>query len=147
MATPNNDPIYTRKGQLARDGATATMNQLITAAANDYTGIGANNSLIFTADATNGSRVERIRLKPGGTNVASVARFFINNGAAVGTATNNGFWGEQSLPATTISAVAALMELDYPMGGLVLPPGFKIYMGLGTAVAAGWVATVVAGDY
>jgi hypothetical protein len=28
-----------------------------------------------------------------------------------------------------------------------LPAGFRIYVGLGTAVAAGWVVTAIAGDY
>lgn len=145
MAGPSTDPVYSRRGQVSNNGTTA-MNQLVTAAANDYTGAGANNSLIFTADATNGSFVQRIRLKAGGTNVASVARIFINNGSTPGTAANNVFYGEISLPATTAIATAATVEIDYTMG-FALPAGFRIYMGLGTAVAAGWVATVVAGDY
>ena len=122
------------------------MNALSTAAANDYTGISANNTLIFTADSSNGSFVQRIRLKAGGTNIASVGRIFLNNGAASTTATNNVFYGEISLPATTASAVAATIEIDYPMN-FVLPAGFRMYFGLGTAVAAGWVATVIAGRY
>jgi hypothetical protein len=141
----NTQPIYSRTGDVSNNASTG-MNQLITAAANDYTGIGANNSLIFTSDATNGGFVQRVRLKPGGSNVASVMRFFINNGSTVGTATNNVFYGEISLPATTASAVQALVELDYPFN-FVLPAGFRIYMGLGTAVSAGWVATVIAGKY
>lgn len=141
----NANPIYTAQGEVANNGTTG-MNQLITAAANDYTGAGASNTLIFTADATNGSYVERIRLKATGTNVASVMRFFINNGSANTTATNNTFHGETSLPATTIIATAATIEIDYPLG-FALPPSFRLYMGLGTAVTAGWVATVVGGNY
>lgn len=141
----NVEPIYSKAGDVSNNSGTG-MNQLVTAAANDYTGAGANNSLIFTADATNGSYVARIRFKAGGTNVASVARIFINNGVTVGTATNNVFYGELSLPATTLIATAATVEIDYPMG-LALNAGFRIYFGLGTAVAAGWVATVVAGKY
>ncbi len=141
----NIDPIYSRLGDVSRDGTTG-MNAAITAAANDYTGAGANNSLIYTADATNGSYVQRIRLKPIGTNAASVMRFFINNGSANTTAANNVYYGEVSLPATTISAVASLVEIDYQLN-FALPPGFRLYMGLGTAVAAGWVAVVIAGKY
>lgn len=144
MAASNTDPIYSASGDVSNNTATG-MNALVTLAAADYTGAGANNSLIFTA-GTNGSFVQRIRLKAGGTNVASVMRFFFNNGATNATATNNVFYGEVTLPAITISAVAATAEIDYPMN-LALPAGFKIYMGLGTAVAAGWVATVVAGKY
>lgn len=141
----NTDPIYTLTGEVARDGTTG-MNQLVTAAANDYTGIDADVSLIFTADATNGSYVKRIRFKAGGTNTASVARIYINNGSTPGTATNNVFYGEVSLPATTAIATAATVEIDYPLE-FALPAGFRIYFGLGTAVAAGWVATVIGGNY
>ena len=145
MATVNIDPVYSKAGSVSNNAATA-MNQLITLAANDYTGAGANNSLVFTADATNGSFVQRLRFKAGGTNVASVMRIFINNGTTVGTAANNVFYGEISLPATTAIATAATVELDYPLG-FALPAAFRIYVGLGTAVAAGWVCTAVAGNY
>ena len=141
----NIDPIYSLKGDVSNNSGTG-MNALVTAAANDYTGAGANNSLVFTADATNGSYVERLRFKPGGTNIASVARIFINNGLTPGTAANNVFYGEISLPATTAIATAATVEIDYPLG-FVLPAGFRIYFGLGTAVAAGWVCTPIAGRY
>lgn len=140
----NVDPIYSKQGDVSNNGTTA-MNQLVLTAANDYTGIGANNSLIFTAGA-NGSYVERIRFKAGGTNIASVARIFINNGSTNGTAANNVFYGEVSLPATTLTATAATIEIDYPMN-FPLNASFRIYFGLGTTVAAGWVATVIGGDY
>lgn len=141
----NIDPIFTKSGDVSNN-ATTGMNALITAAANDYTGAGANNSLVFTADSTNGSYVQRLRLKAGGTNVASVMRIFLNNGSTNGTASNNVFYGEVSLPATTAIATSATIEIDYPMN-FALPAGFRIYVGLGTAVAAGWVVTPIAGKY
>lgn len=141
----NTAPIYSRVGSVSKDSATG-MNQLVTAAANDVTGAGANNSLIFTADPTNGSYISRIRFKAGGTNVASVARIFINNGATNTTAANNVYHGDVPLPATTANAAGGTIDIDYPMG-FAIDPGFRIYFGLGTAVAAGWVATVIAGDY
>lgn len=141
----NTTPIYSKAGSVSNNGTTG-MNQLVTAAANDYTGAGANNSLIFTGDATNGSFVQRIRFKAGGTNVASVARVFLNNGSIATTAANNAFYGEISLPATTAIATAATVEIDYPLN-FALPAGFRIYFGLGTAVAAGWVGVVIAGNY
>lgn len=141
----NTSPIYSRLGDVSNNAGTG-MNALVTAAANDYTGAGANNSLVFTADATNGGFVQRLRFKAGGTNVASVARIFLNNGSAPTTATNNVFYGEISLPATTLIATAATVEIDYPMN-FALPAGFRIYFGLGTAVAAGWVCTPIAGRY
>ena len=141
----NTNPIYSRVGDVSNNGTTG-MNQLITAAANDYTGIDADVSLVFTADATNGSYVQRLRFKAGGTNVATVARIYLNNGSTNATATNNTFYGEVSLPATTAIATSATVEVDYPMG-FALPPSFRIYVGLATAVAAGWVVTPIAGDY
>jgi hypothetical protein len=141
----NTVPIYSIAGSVANNSATA-MNQLVLAAANDYTGIDVDVSLIFTADPTNGSFIQRIRFKAGGTNTASVARIYLNNGSDPTTAANNCFYGECSLPGTTAIATAATVEIDYPMG-FAIPAGFRIYFGLGTAVAAGWVACVIAGDY
>lgn len=141
----NVDPIFSRRGQVAKDGTTG-MNALVTAAAADYTGVSANYVLVFTADSTNGSFVQRIRCKAGGTNVAAVARVFLNNGSTPGTSTNNSFYGEIALPATTASTTAATVEVDYPMN-IALPPSFRLYVGLGAAVAAGWVFTAIGGDY
>lgn len=142
----NNDPIYSRVGDVTNNGTTG-MNQSITAAANDYTGVSANNSLVFTADATNGSFIQRLRFKAAGSNAsATVARIYINNGSANTTATNNSFCGELSLPITTASATSALSDIDYPLN-FALPAGFRIYVGLGTAVAGGWVVTPIAGKY
>lgn len=54
--------------------------------------------------------------------------------------------GEISLPATTISAIVATPDIDYMMN-LALPPGYDVYVGLGTAVAAGWYVTSFGGSY
>lgn len=145
MAAANISPVYSKVGDLSANSAT-TLGAVITAAANDYTGVSANNTLEFTADATNGSFIQRLRFKAAGTNVATVARIYINNGSANTTATNNVLYGEISLPATTSSATAALPDIDYPMN-FALNPSFRIYVGLGTAVAAGWAVTPIAGKY
>lgn len=141
MATANPNPIFSRVGAIGGIGSTT-----LTTAAADYTGISANNSLIFTADASNGGFVQRIRFKALGTNAATVARVYINNGSTSGTATNNVFYGEVSLPATTAITTAATVDVDYPMN-FALPPGYKLYVGLGATVVAGWVASVIAGAY
>ena len=142
----NKSPIYSVKGDVSSDNATAMAPTFTTAAA-DYTGITAtHNKLVFTADATNGGFIQRLRFKAIGTNTASVARVFINNGSTNATATNNSFYGELSLPATTAIATAATIEVDYPMN-FALPAGFRIYVGLGTTVAAGWVCTPIGGEY
>jgi hypothetical protein len=141
----NNDPIYSRVGDVSTN-ATTGMSQPITASAADYTGISANYALVFTADATNGGFVQRLRFKASGTNVPAVMRIFINNGSTPGTATNNAFYGEVSLPATTAATAAATVDIDYPMN-FALPAGFRIYAGLGAAVSAGWTVTAIAGKY
>jgi hypothetical protein len=145
--TGNTQPIWIAKGDLTTNASTG-MNQAITLAANDYTGAGANNVLVFTA-GPDGARMERLKFTAAGTNIQSVARIFINNGATNATATNNSLVAEMSLPATTASATAALVSPEFimPGGALAIPAGFKIYVGLGTAVAAGWVVTPICGQY
>ena len=101
--------------------------------------------LAFTAGA-NGSFVQRIRFRTLGTNVATVARVWINNGSATGTAANNTLWDEISLPATTVTETAAQSNYELPLN-FALPIGYTIYVTLGTAVAAGWDAIVIGGDY
>ncbi len=140
----NTDPIYSKAPDVSRDSVLALSTTLTTAAA-DYTGIGANNSLVHTAGA-NGSYIRKLRLKALGTNVATVLRVYINNASTNATATNNNFYGEISLPATTASASAATPDIDYPME-FALPATCRIYVGLGTTVAAGWSCIAVAGQY
>ena len=66
---------------------------------------------------------------------------------SIGTVQNNNYlYGEVSLPATTIAANAATAEIDYPLN-FALPPGYRIIVGLGTTVAAGWLVTVIGGQY
>lgn len=135
----NSAPIFSRVGDIQGGGP-------ITAAAATYTGAGANDTLIFTADATNGGYLQRLRFKAVGTNTATVARVYINNGSTNGTASNNDFYGEVSLPAVTATNTAATVDIDYPLN-LALPPGYRIYVGLATAPGAGWFVTAIAGAY
>jgi hypothetical protein len=141
----NNTPIFSVAGTVTKDGATG-LGQPITLAANDFTGAGANNVLVFTA-GTFGSFVEGLRFTPNGTNVASVARIFINNGAANTTAANNTYIGDLALPATTANAAGITGPVLFFPLGFVIDQAFKIYVGLGTAVAAGWSVTPMAGKY
>jgi hypothetical protein len=100
---------------------------------------------IFTA-GTNGSRVDYIRCRALGTNVATVLRVFINSGSNA-TATNNSLFEELSLPTTAASNTAEISG-DYDIAlNLSLPAAYKINVVLGTAVAAGWKVTAVGGDY
>lgn len=140
----NNDPIYSRAGAIGLN-AGATLGTTIVS---DYNGTGANNAVVFTADSTNGSYVQRIRLKALGTNAVGVLRIYINNGSTNGTAANNSFYGELSLPATTASTTAATVDLDYPIN-FALPAGYRLVCGIsaGAALASGWAVTTIAGNY
>jgi hypothetical protein len=100
----------------------------------------------FTADATNGGFVQRIRFRAAGTNIATVARVFINNGSTNATAANNILYDEITLAATTISEVAAQPVYELPLN-FALPPGYKLNVTLGTTVAAGYYVSVIGGKY
>lgn len=242
----NTAPIYTLTGDIQGG-------DILTTQAADYTGQGILNVAVFAADATNGGYIQRLRFKALGTNIATVARIYVNNGnsrlastsaaatqpsgtpsntggtllagayyakvvvqdqygahtvagtesalvtvasgstgsiawtwtastgaksyelwvgsvtggqltyfeaatnsfsqtaaigtsGTIGTVNNNYLIGEQSLPATTLAAAAATAEIDYPLN-FALPPGYRILVGLGTTVAAGWMVTGFGGAY
>lgn len=69
----NISPIYSRIGDI--EGGVVLIN-----AAGDFNGQNANNKVIFQADPTNGGFVQRLRFKAMGTNVATVARIYVNQG-------------------------------------------------------------------
>lgn len=151
MAAPNNAQIFSKVGVI---GFASTITAANTAT--DGTGTVAT---IFTADATNGGRVERVRFMAQGTNVATVARIFINNGSTNTSATNNVLYAEIALPATTASNSAAINAAIYEIPNvtttvidpdgfpLVLPAGYKLICVIGTAVAAGWAVAALGGSY
>jgi len=117
----------------------------ITAANTALDGTGTVDT-VFTADATNGSYLQKLTIRPRGTNVASVLRVFMNNGSTNATAANNVMIAEASLPATTASAVAALAGIEVPIN-MPIAPGYKINVTLGTAVAGGYAVSAHGGDY
>ena len=138
MAGPNASAIYSRVGDIQWAVALLTANTAM-----DGTG---TVTTVFTADATNGGFVQRLRLKAAGTNVATVVRVFINNGSTNTTASNNALIDEMSLPATTASNSLANGLFEIPLG-FALPPGYKINITIGTTVAAGWVSCVIGGKF
>lgn len=140
----NASPIFSKEGAIGLNaGAT-----LGTAIVSDYNGTGTNNAVVFTADATNGGFVQRLRFKALGTNAVSVARIYINNGSANSSSGNNTFYGEISLPSTTASTTAATVDIDYPLN-FALPAGYRIVVGISAAstLASGWAVTTIAGAY
>ena len=141
----NNAPIFSRVGAIGLNaGAT-----LGTTQAQDYTGTNANTAVVFTADATNGGYVQRLRFKALGANTtAAVARVFFNNGSSNATAANNTFYGEVSLPITSASTTAATVDVDYPIN-VALPPGYRVLVCIGSSsnLGTGWSVTTIAGSY
>ena len=100
---------------------------------------------IFIA-GVNGSRLDFIRLRALGTNVATVCRVWLNNGGATTTASNNMLFTEATLAVTALSEVAATVENTITINAS-LPAGYRVYLTFGTAGAAGHHATAVGGDY
>jgi len=139
----NNSPIYSKIGDVQWTTSMTAVNTTT-----DLTS--GTIYLAFTADTTNGGYVQRIRFKPnnasGTNNVATVARVWLNNGSTTATAENNVLIDEISLPATTGSATAALPVYELPLN-FAMPPGYTIYVTLGTGVAGGYRATVIGGKY
>lgn len=111
----------------------------------DLTG-GGTSYLVFTADATNGGYLKKLRIRHLGTNVATVMRVFINNGSDIATASNNNLYDEIGIAANTLNEASASSVYEVPINE-ALAPGHKIYLTLGTAVAAGFAVTAVAGKY
>ena len=101
---------------------------------------------IFTADATDGSRLDFIKVRALGTNVATVIRIWINNGSVTTTAANNALYLERTLSATTVSQTAEQPDIILPLN-ISLAAGYRVYATFGTAVAAGFHLTAIGGDY
>ncbi len=134
----NTNPIFTGTPKSPFGAAMTGANT-----ATDGTGTVVN---VFTADATNGGFIGQLKIKPLGTNVASVLRIFKNNGSTNATASNNALIGEVPLPATTLSQVASMIELGYVIQE-ALQAGYVIFCTIGTAVAGGWIVSADAGSY
>lgn len=100
----------------------------------------------FTADATNGSFCNKIKIQALGSNVASVLRVFMNNGSTNATAGNNALIAEATLPATTGTNTAALAPVEIPVN-LAMKPGYKLNLTIGTTVSAGYAVSAHGGDY
>jgi len=114
--------------------------------AKDGTGLTDSTALVFTAHATEGSRVDYLKVRAIGTNVVTVMRVFINNGSTAATAANNVLFMERTIAATTISEVAEQVDNVIPMN-ISLDAGFTIRVSIGTSVAAGLRVTTVGGHY
>lgn len=141
MAAPNTAQLFSRVADIQWGSLITTANT-----AKDGTGTVVT---IFTADATNGGRVERITIRPAGTNVQTVLRIFVNNGATNTTASNNSLLTEITCPSTTINETASQNDpaVNITTFPIVLPPGYKLNITIGTTIAAGLYVTAIGGKY
>jgi hypothetical protein len=135
--TANTSPIFALTPNIGFSGN-------LTSATNNYDGT-SGTTLTYTS-GTNGSYVRMLTAEAAGTNAATTVRVFINNGATVGTATNNLLFVQMSLPATTASSLSATVHIELPLN-IQLPAGYKVYVLLSFAVAAGWNFAIHGGDY
>ena len=94
----------------------------------------------------NGTRVDSLKVRSLGTNVATVVRVFINNGGDSTIATNNTLYKECTIAATTVSEISELIDNVIDMS-ISIPAGYKINCTIGTSVAAGVQVTCVGGNY
>lgn len=108
---------------------------------------------VFTADATNGSKIEKVTLQHMGGNTATVIRFFVNNGSTNATASNNflvheealATWGNSESTASTGLTTSSFATVWF--ADLVLPAGYKLNVTTATGIASGVMVTGIGGDY
>ena len=114
----NTQPIYTLLADIQWGSA-------ILSAANVAKNGTGTVTQVFSADAVNGGFIQKVRYRAIGTNVATVARLFINNGASNATAANNILYEEVTLPATTLSETSQILNQEILLG-FALPPGYRL---------------------
>ncbi len=144
-------PIYSKIGAIAGVAVGGAANTR-----SDGVGtIGTDMFKVFTADATNGSFVQRVRLSPVATaaataTTATVHRLYISTKTSGGT-TQADTWliQEVSAPAQTADQTAvATAFLEVPIN-VALPPSYTILVSthLANAANTSWTAVVFAGNY
>lgn len=140
----NTTPIYSKSG----DNQWAPPPVLAANTTKDLTS--GTIYLVYTAPSAapdaDGGFVSKVVATPLGTNVATVMRLWENNGSTTATATNNTLLAEQTCPATTVSEVAAQAAITFALSEPI-KAGHRLYVTVGTVVAAGFDVTAHAGKY
>ena len=134
----NTTPIFSKVADWQWANSVLTGNTALDGTGTSY--------LVFTADATNGGYIKKLRVRHLGANIATVLRVFINNGSTTATATNNVLFDEIGIQANTLSQTSASTVYELPINEAI-PPGYKIYVTVGTTIATGLGVTAVAGKY
>ena len=103
---------------------------------------GAASYLVFVGPVAGGEVTYFTASTNSYTQTAMLGTLSTLNGATI----NNYLYGELPLPATTAIATTSTLDIDYPMN-FALPPAYRIIVGLGTTVAAGWSVIGIGGAY
>lgn len=155
----NNGPVPT---QINTPQGVGLLTTAMTLAKNRDGSEAAGTSMVHVYTVgTAGGQLPKLRVRFGstagaqatGTTAATVVRIWANNGTGVNTTpANNWLLGEVTIPVTTMSEVAAVVQpSDFDFGLLALPAGTKIYAGLATAIGGTNCALAVnmlgGGDY
>ena len=139
----NTSPIYTRLPDIQWVESIVTANNTLDLSSG-------TSYLVWTADATEGGYLREIRIKanPAANTAATVARIWINNGSALGTALNSAFFTEAGIPATTASATNPNPDIVIPIN-MAVPPSYRFYLTIGTAPGGSgeFTATGIGGKY
>lgn len=133
VAAPHNEAPHT-DGDGGGAGALKTQNLNLD---------GSGTLLTLWTATANGGVIMYVTLRAAGTNIATVARFFLYDG------TNSNVIDEYTLNATAAAAAAATQPYIWtpPTGILRMQANHKLKMTLGTTVVAGYFATSFGGDY
>jgi hypothetical protein len=132
----NTNPIFGRTPDVQLGGAV-----LGPSANTAQDGTGANTTVIFQADATEGGFVDEVRLKPVGSPASTVARVFICSATGsftpgtTNTAANTAMFAELTLASVSSSNTAAQNDISIPIRK-ALPPGYRLLMTFGTSTGA-----------
>lgn len=145
----NSTPIFSRIGDV-QGGAF-----LLTAETLPYSGQSTLTQVLFTADATNGGYIQKIRFKSSGTNVATVARIYHNNGVHRLATTLTSPGTPTGTPSTTGGALQAgnfyakIVAVDQ-FGGFTTPSvesAAVAVTGATASIAWSWTASTGAVSY
>ena len=104
---------------------------------------------LFSAGA-NGSRIDQIKARALGTNIATVLRLFVYDGSSYRLVHEVQLLETtEALDGETGSNVDILRDTGYEAMPPVpyLPAGYSLVGTVGTTVASGWMVTVFGGDY
>jgi len=148
----NIDPIYSRLGDV--QSTTSLISAVASVLYNGSGTIGTDVYKVWTADATNGGFLQRVRVKyvANATTAsnACVMKFFLTS-ASSGAVTDATCWfyDEIAIPTTsTLTTTAANVAYDMPFN-FALPAGWSVAVKITVAQPAscGFIATGIGGKY